>query len=347
LQQQTSSEHVAIFPAFFLMNTHPLAPGQPSTTEASAATGEVATAPNAEAAYTDAELIKQLPGFTNHYATVNGVRLHYVAGGSGQPLVCLPGWPQTWYSFHPVAPALAEHYRVIMVDIRGMGSSDKPAAGYDKKTMAQDIYALVQHLGLAKVSLLGHDIGGMVAASFALNYPEATEKLILADGAHPSDGMRYMSLLPAPGAFEAKMDAHQPYVWWMAFNQVKGLPEQLLAGRFQHLLDYLFAYVMLDERKMSAFDRAVYAAAYNQPESIRAANAWYQTLGQDMADANAYAPLTMPVLGIGSHVAYENLRQSLPAIAPKAQVIGLLDSGHYMFEEKPDQVIAAVLDFLK
>jgi pimeloyl-ACP methyl ester carboxylesterase len=228
-----------------------------------------------------------------------------------------------------------------------MGSSDKPIDGYDKKTMAQDIYALVQHLELAQVSLLGHDIGGMVAASFALNYPEATDKLILADAAHPSDGMRYMSMLPAPGAFEQKMDGHQPYVWWMAFNQVKGLPEKLLAGRFQHLLDYLFAYVMLDESKMSSFDRAVYAAAYNQPESIRAANAWYQSLGQDMADTHTYAPLTMPVLGIGSYVAYENLQQSLPAIASNAQVIGLLDSGHYMFEEKPDQVLAAVLDFLK
>jgi len=310
-----------------------------------AAPGAAATDP--KSAYTDAELIKKLPGFTNHYATVNGVRLHYVAGGSGQPLICLPGWPQTWYSFHPVAPTLAQHYRVIIVDIRGMGSSEKPAAGYDKRTMAQDIYALMQHLGLAKVSLLGHDIGGMVAASFALNYPEATEKLILADGAHPSDGMRYMSLLPAPGAFEAKMDGHQPYVWWMAFNQVPGLPEKLLAGRFQHLLDYLFAYVMIDEGKMSAFDRAVYAAAYNEPASIRAANAWYQTLGQDMADARAYAPLAMPVLGIGSYVAYENLKQGLPAIAPHAQVIGLLDSGHYMFEEKPELVLAAVLDFLK
>jgi len=312
-----------------------------------AAASEPAAAPaDPEAAYTDAELIKRLPGFTNHYATVNGVRLHYVEGGSGLPLVCLPGWPQTWYSFHPVAPALAQHYRVIIVDIRGMGSSDKPADGYDKKTMAQDIYALTQHLGLAKVALLGHDIGGMVATSFAFNYPEATEKLIVADGSHPSEGMRYMSMLPAPGAFEAKMDGHQPYVWWMAFNQVKGLPEKLLAGRFQHLLDYLFAYVMLDESKMSAFDRAVYAAAYNQPESIRAANAWYQALGQDMADASAYAPLAMPVLGIGSYVAYKNLRQGLPTIAQNVQVVGLLDSGHYMFEEKPDQVLAAVLDFL-
>ena len=297
--------------------------------------------------YADEELIKQFPGFTNHYATVNGMRLHYVEGGSGAPLICLPGWPQTWFSYHPVAAQLAREYRVIIVDIRGMGTSDKPETGYDKKTMAADIYALMQHLGLSKASLLGHDIGGMVAASFAFNYPKATTKLILADGGHPSDGMRYMSLLPAPGAFAGKMDAHQPYVWWMAFNQVKGLPEKLLEGRFQHLLDYLFAYVMLDESRMTAFDRAVYAAAYNDAGSIRAANAWYQAFEQDMADARTYAPLTLPVLGIGSCVSFENIKMSLPTMAPNAQVVGILDSGHYMFEEKPETVLATVRGFLK
>ena len=296
--------------------------------------------------YTDEALIQHLPGFTNHYATVNGIRLHYVEGGSGPVLVCLPGWPQTWYSYHPITAELARHHRVIIVDIRGMGSSDKPATGYDKKTMARDIYELLRHLGVEKASLLGHDIGGMVASSFGFNYPQATEKLILADGAHPSEGMRQMPMLPAPGAFTDKMDGQQPYIWWMAFNQVKGLPEQLLAGRFHYLLDYLFYYVMLDERKMSAFDRAVYAAVYNEPENIRAANAWYQALDQDMADANTYARLPMPVLGIGSHVSYSYLQMSLPYMAENVQVVGILDSGHYMFEEKPAQVLEAVLAFL-
>lgn len=296
--------------------------------------------------YSDEALIQHFPGFANHYATVNGVRLHYVQGGQGPALICLPGWPQTWYSYHPIAAGLARHYRVIIVDIRGMGSSGKPAAGYDKKTMARDIYELLRHLGLEKASLLGHDIGGMVAASFAFNYPQATEKLILADGAHPSEGMRQMSLLPAAGAFAGKMDGQQPYAWWMAFNQVKELPEQLLAGRFAYLLDYLFPYVMLNDRHMSAFDRAVYAAAYNQPENIRASNAWYQAFGQDIADANTYGRLAMPVLGIGSYISYGYLQMSLPYVAEHVQVVGLLDSGHYMFEEKPAQVLEAVLSFL-
>jgi pimeloyl-ACP methyl ester carboxylesterase len=297
--------------------------------------------------YADEELIKHLTGFTNHYATVNGVRLHYVEGGQGPVLVCLPGWPQTWFSYHPIAAELAQNFRVLIVDIRGMGSSDKPATGYDKKTMAQDIYELLHHLGIAKASLLGHDIGGMVATSFAFNHPEATEKLILADGAHPSEGMRQMPLLPSPGAFKEKMDEQHPYVWWMAFNQVKELPEQLLAGRFHFLLDYLFSYVMLDDRHMSAFDRAVYAAVYNQPENIRAANAWYQAFDQDIADANTYGRIALPVLGIGSRVSYSYLQMSLPYMADNVQVIGILDSGHYLFEEKPAQVLKAVSTFLR
>jgi len=297
--------------------------------------------------YSDEELVKKLLGFTNHYATVNGIRLHYVEGGSGEPLICLPGWPQTWYSYHPIATQLAQHYRVIILDIRGMGTSDKPSSGYDKKTMAQDVYALTQLLGLPKVALLGHDIGGMVAMSFAFNYPDATTKLILGDGGHPSEGMRHMTMLPAPGTFEAKMDGNNPYMWWMSFNQIKGLPEQLLAGRFRYVLDWLFSYVMIDERHMTEFDRQVYAAAYNHPENIRAANAWYQTFNQDMEDATTYPRLTMPILGIGSYVAYNNMRMGLPYVAENVEIIGLLDSGHYMFEEKPAQVLDAVLNFLQ
>lgn len=115
-------------------------------------------------AIADDELLKDFPGFKNNYSTVNGVTLHWVEGGEGMPLICLPEWPQTWYSYQPIALELATAYRVIIVDIRGMGSSEKPASGYDKKTMAGDILALVQELGFDKVHIMGHDIGGMVAA---------------------------------------------------------------------------------------------------------------------------------------------------------------------------------------
>ena len=297
--------------------------------------------------YSDEVLIQHWPGFTNHYAAVNGITLHYVSGGKGEPLICLPGWPQNWYSFKNVAVALAKNYQVFVIDIRGMGSSGKPSSGYDKKTMAEDIYQLSRQLGLMQVSLLGHDIGGMVAMSFAFNYPSAVKKLIIADGMHPSEGMMHMPLLPAKGTFHQKMDANQPYAWWMSFNQVQGLPEKLLEGRFQYLLDYLFSYVMIDEHKMSDLERQLYASLYNDPEQIRAANGWYQTFTQDIEDAKSYTQLTMPVLGLGSYVSYNYMTMALPMVATDCKVTGIMDSGHYLFEEKPDEVIKAVLGFLK
>ncbi|WP_241652575.1 alpha/beta fold hydrolase [Leeuwenhoekiella marinoflava] len=296
--------------------------------------------------YSDEELIKKWPGFVNKYATVNEVNLHYVEGGTGEPLICLPGWPQTWYSYHPIALELAQSFQVFVVDIRGMGSSEKPEAGYDKKTMATDILALVKHLGLSKVNMMGHDIGGMVAMSFAFNYPESLEKLIVLDGAHPSEGMFQMPLIPSEGTFKSKMDANRPYPWWMAFNQVKGLPEKLLAGRYQVLLDYLFEYVMIDATKMSSFERELYASIYNDAENIRASNGWYQTFIQDIEDSKSYKQLNIPVLGIGSYVSYNFMKMGLPYVANNLDVIGMLNSGHYMYEEQPEQVIEGVVNFL-
>lgn len=296
--------------------------------------------------YSDAELVKNLPGFENKYTTVNRIKLHYVDGGNGKPLICLPGWPQTWYSLQPIAMQLAKQYRVVIVDLRGMGTSEKPESDYDKKTMAKDIHQLVLHLGFDKVSLMGHDIGGMVAMSFAFNFRESTEKLIVLDGSHPSEGMYQMPLIPSPGTFNEKMDSEMPYAWWMGFNHVKGLPEQLLEGKFHLLQEWLFNYVMIDESKMKELERVVYAAAYDDKDSIRASNAWYQTFHQDFEDAKHYQQLTMPVLGIGSYISYNYMNYGLPFVATDLQVVEITDSGHYLFEEKPQEVLDIVLPFL-
>lgn len=143
---------------------------------------------------------RSLPGFRDGYATVNGVRLHYVAGGSGAPLVLLPGWPRTWWEFHKIMPALARTHRVIAVDLRGMGDSAKPAGGYDKKTMAADIAALIAKLGHDRADVLGSDIGSMVAFSLAANHPERVRKLVMIDVLHPSDVLDTLTLLPSRGS---------------------------------------------------------------------------------------------------------------------------------------------------
>src|SRR6188472_750291 len=105
--------------------------------------------------------------FSHHMASVNGgVQIHYVIGGhGGDPIVLLHGWPQTWYEWRHVMPALAKNYTVIVPDLRGLGDSSKPITGYDGKTTAQDIYQLVSQLGFNKIFLVAHDIGAQTAYS--------------------------------------------------------------------------------------------------------------------------------------------------------------------------------------
>ena len=181
----------------------------------------------------DAALAASLPGdFRNGYTEVNGTRIHYVDGGKGTPVLLLPGWPQTWWQFHKIMPELAKRHRVIVVDLRGMGGSTKPGLGYDKKNMAKDIHGLTQALGYKQVNIAGHDIGAMVAYSFAANYPDATLKICLIDVTHPEESLYTLSLLPPPGhAVRGTGESTLPvYLWWFAFNQLPDLPQQLLAG---------------------------------------------------------------------------------------------------------------------
>lgn len=296
-------------------------------------------------AFKDEELVKLLPGFTNGNKTVNGINIHYVEGGQGQPLVLIPGWPETWWAFHQMMPLLAEKYHVIVVDMRGMGSSDKPEVGYDKKTMAKDIFELIKHLGYDQVNIGGHDIGAQVAFSFAANYPEATTKLIVLDTPHPNAGMYYIPLVPA-GNNSLVNEQPKNHMWWMAFNQVKGLPEQLLIGRSHLVHNYVFKYASVDENSINEFDRAVYLEAYDNEDGIRAGNGWYQTFAQDIEDSKLYTQLNMPVLGIGGS-GYELLARELPPYATNLKVVKIEGSGHFILEEKPKETVDAIIDFLK
>lgn len=293
----------------------------------------------------DAALLKTLPGFTDNYATVNGIKIHYVSGGEGKPIVLLPGWPETWWSYHRVMPELAKDRRVIVVDLRGMGSSDKPEGGYDKKTMASDISELIKQLGFKSADIVGHDIGSMVAFSFASNHPEQTDKLVMLDVAHPAQGMMQIPMLPTPGSLTDKADEDHIYLWWFAFHQIKELPEQLMAGREHLEQEWFFHYMAKQETAIDATDRAVYAAAYASPDAIRASNGWYQAFVQDIADDNTYGKLSMPVLGLGGP-GYKRLQVALGERATNSQVFRVEGSGHFIAEEKPEALLGYLKDFL-
>lgn len=298
----------------------------------------------------DVELARSLDGgFSSRHADVNGVRLHYVEGGSGTPLLLLGGWPQTWWQWHRVMPALARRHRVIAVDLRGMGGSSKPAGGYDKKTMARDIRELVRHLGLESVDVVGHDIGAMVAYAYAANHPEATRRICMLDVAHPDDGWSEFRLLPEPGqpVNTPVGDGGNPLLWWFAFNQVLGLPEELLEGRTRVLVDWLAEHVTKDPGSIGERSREVYARALSTADAVRAGNAWYRAFNTDIADERTYAPVSAPILVLGGELSnHASLREVMPAKGTDVRVVRVDDSGHYVPEEQPEAVIDALESFL-
>lgn len=312
---------------------------------ASSAWAQAPTAPTAVGDVSDAALVSTLPGFTDGTAVVGGVRLHFVAGGKGSPLLLLPGWPETWWAWHKVMPELAKHHRVIAIDLRGMGTSDKPAGGYDKKTMAADIARLARQLGYKRIAVVGHDIGAMVAYSLAATEPELVDKLVLLDVGPPSAGYRNLRLLPDSGTFGDKIDEDHPYLWWFAFHQVKGLPEQLLEGRAGIEQAWFFRYMARNEDAIDARDRAVYAAAYSSKDGTRAGDAWYQAFDKDIDDDATYRPLAMPVLGLGGP-GYPRLKAALDVLAPGSHTYRVEGSGHFIAEEKPEDLLAALHSFL-
>nr|WP_282567586.1 alpha/beta hydrolase [Devosia sp. 1566] len=202
-----------------------------------------------------------------------------------------PGWPQTWWAFHEIMPKLAESHRVIAVDIRGMGASDKPEGGYDKKNMAQDIYELIQSLGLEKVHIVGHDIGGHIAYPFSVLYPEATLSTTYLDvGGLPASTSQMTLLPPQVLSGEFRKDF---LIWWFAFHQVHGMPEQLIEGRAHIYLDWFWDSLLYHQDAITEFDRAVYANAYNTPAAIRAGDGWYQAYPQDLIDNASFPEKSM------------------------------------------------------
>src|SRR5215469_15009981 len=140
-------------------------------------------------------------------AVVNGVQIHYVIGGRGDPVVLLHGCPETWYEWRHVMPALAKNYTAIAPDLRGLGDSSKPSTGYDGKTVAEDIHELVTQLGFKTIFLVGHDIGSFVAYSYAAAHPSEIKKLVIMDVPPPVSSLQ--EDLHSGGSYSIKHPIYQ------------------------------------------------------------------------------------------------------------------------------------------
>ena len=280
---------------------------------------------------TDSASFSQI--FTHHTATVNGVKLHYVMGGQGDAVVLLHGFPETWYAWRKVMPALAQKYTVIAVDYRGAGDSAKPAGGYDKRTMAEDIYQLVRHLGFTRAHLVGHDIGGMVAYAYAAAHPDATHTL---------------TILDVPLAGTTIYTQISPHVWWFAFHAEPDVPEALTVGKER---DYLTWFYENQTENPAAIDKDAvdeYVRCYAQPGAMRAAFETYRAFPADILDntASMKSKLTMPVLAIGGDgSAGPFIVAMMREMATHVQGGAIPGSGHFVAEEQPDVLTQRLLDF--
>lgn len=276
--------------------------------------------------------------FTHHTTNINGIRLHYVSGGTGDPLVLLAGWPQTWYAWRYVMPRLAQHYTVVALDMRGLGDSDKPESGYDTRTVAGDVYELVNQLGWERIFLVGHDVGSWVAYAYAAAYSARVRRLVVLDAAIPG--------VTPPQAFQLSPESK---TWQFAFHAVPDLPEALTAGRERLYLSWFFQTKSAHPEAIREADLDEYVRCYCAPGAMRAGFAYYRAVFDDIIQNQEYAKvkLKMPVLALGGETATGmRMFQTMQGIAESVRGGMIKDCGHYIPEECPDYLVEQLLAFL-
>jgi len=274
--------------------------------------------------------------FAHHTVTLDEVRMHYVMAGSGDPVVLLHGWPQTWYEWRRIIPALAERYTVIAPDMRGLGDSSKPVGGYDKRTVAGDIYQLVRKLGFEKIFLVGHDWGGPTAYAYASAHPQDVRKLVILDVAIPGAGLEQIRLSSRTGG-----------IWHIAFHNVRDLAEMLVAGRERAYLTWFYRSAY-NPGAITEAEIDEYVRCYSAPGAMRAGFEYYRAIWDDVDHnkENAKTKLHMPVLALGGQRGFGGMPlRSMKELAENVRGGVIERCGHWIAEERPDYLIEQLLAF--
>ncbi|ONG53327.1 hypothetical protein BKE38_12435 [Pseudoroseomonas deserti] len=277
---------------------------------------------------------------THRMVRLGTLRLHAVEAGQGAPVLLLPGWPQSWLAWRHVLPLLvAAGRRVIVLDPRGLGDSDKPDGGYDLDTVAGDIHGFLVQEGLRGIDVVSHDVGSWIAYALACAHPGDVRRLVLSE----------MTIQTAGVARPIPDEAANIAGWHFGFNRLQGLPEALVAGRERLFLDWLFDNKAARPHAIDAEARAAYARSFAAPGAARAGFDYYRALlspeGLARMAERLAVPLPMPVLAIGAEGGVKTrLADSLHGAAADLRSL-VLPGGHYLPEEEPAAFAQAVLDF--
>jgi len=279
------------------------------------------------------------PKYDSHTANLSGATIHYLRAGTGKKtLVLIHGFGDTSRMWIPLFDEFGKDYTIVAPDMRGLGESSRPASGYDKKTIASDIHELVKSLRVDKINLAGHDIGLMVAYAYAAQYANEVEKLALLEAPIPGIGEIWPKIYTTPA------------LWHFHFVN-SPIALDLVKGRERIFLEHFWQTLSPHPETFSEADRQFYAKSYAQEGAMKAAFEMFKAFDrQDAADNRNFAAtkLLMPVLTIEGDKAMGGVLEiQAKIVAGNVTSIVLNDTGHWLMEQRPEEIKAELKKFFR
>jgi pimeloyl-ACP methyl ester carboxylesterase len=295
--------------------------------------GSVSGAPNLPAGFADT--------FTSRFVQTGELRQHAVIGGDGPPLLLVHGWPETWYAWRMVMPALARDFEVIAVDQRGVGLTDKPRDGYDVGTLAGDMVALMDALGHRRFAMYGTDTGMPIAHALAVDHPDRLDRLAVSEA--PLPGVSPSPPLFLPPELNAKF-------WHLMFNQLPAeVNEALVRGREEIFFGAEFDASAGTNKLPDDVVTYYIDALASDDDALRGSFGFYRAANTTIAQNQERKArrLALPVLAIGgAESGGEGVGNTMRLAADDVQTVVLRGAGHWVAEQAPEELLAALTDFL-
>jgi pimeloyl-ACP methyl ester carboxylesterase len=278
--------------------------------------------------------------FRHEQVRVDGVSLHVVEAGnhSAKPIVFLHGWPQSWVEWQEVMTLAAGEFRAIAIDLPGIDESTSPVSDSSKRALAAVVHGLVEQLNLKDVTLVGHDVGGMIAYAYLRRYQDIAAGVIID--------------VVIPGLDPWDEVIHNPYIWHFAFHTIPRLPELLVQSHQARYLDYFFDVLAADPARITPEKRAAYTRAYASNDALTAGFDLYRAFHQDTKDNldNPDAETHTPVLylrGASSGGDLESYAHGLRSAGVKnLTTTQIPDTGHFIPDEQPAELWKAIQEFI-